>query len=349
MMWQALVLCTLLGGCDRWQTCEELTDWSIAVSRDGSDEGADAHLTRAPDGTLVLAISDPFSAVQFGDRRIQGAHLAKVSADGAIEQVSPVAAPSQYAVVVRADALGNVVVAWGGSATTVVGYGADLQQRWSRAGSQGYQLPIDVAPSGQIALAMTALDAGQQKTSLINLEPNGQARWERVLGEESIFTLQFAGNGDVFSFNNGPAGMRRTRHAASDGAVLEHLAISSPPQLTLPDGGFFQIGYNPDGSSSALLTRFAPDGREMWSRKREVRGLVNPILAESGDVVAQTSYEEAGGPTYHLLVVDGETGNDRDEVPMCTYQNLVAADAEHYFGIGLIGSPSIGLARFAMP
>ncbi|MBA3453673.1 MAG: hypothetical protein H0T42_11325 [Deltaproteobacteria bacterium] len=348
-MRQALVLCMFLAGCDRWQTCEDLIDWNIPVSRDGSDEGADAHVTRAPDGTIVLAISDPFSAVQFGDRRLQGAHLAKVSTDGVIEQVVPVSAPSQYASIVRADALGNVVIAWGGSATTVIGYGADLQQRWSRVAGQGSRLPLDVAPSGQIALATTTVDAGQAMVSLLNLDPDGQTRWERLVGNESIFILQIADNGDVFSFNGGPGGMRRTRHAASDGAVLEQLAISTPPQLTLPDGGFFQVGYNPDGSASALLTRFASDGREMWSRTRDVRALVNPILTTSGDVVAQTSYEAISGPTYRLLVVDGETGEDRNEVSMCTYQSIFAADAEHYFGLGLIGSPSIGLARFAMP
>jgi hypothetical protein len=346
------MLCAFSTGCDRWATCEDLTDWNIQVTRgESGNEGADAHATRAPDGTLVIAISDPSDSVTFGDQLLKGPHLATVSPDGTIGTIAAVTpASGPYASVVRADANGNVVIVWsGGRMNQVVGYGADLQERWSRIIGAGYMQPLDVAPTGHVIFANNNQTTNPPTSTLVYLEPDGATRWEVPGGNDWFGRFQLADNGDVFVFHNSGVGGRRTRYAATDGAVVDEIDVPALPELTLPDGSFFRVGYNPDGSESAVLTRFDASGREVWSRTRPLRSLGNPVLSTTGDLIAQTSYDDLGAPSYKLLVLDGATGDERAEVLTCIYQNLFAADATHYYALGLIGSPSDGLARIQLP
>ena len=100
-----------LAGCSAGDpSCSELAEWSIGVSRAGTDaEGADAKAARAPDGSLLVAINDSFGGgVRFGDRML-GPGVARVSADGNVLAVS--AAPEAgtlYPGAIRGDDLQQV-------------------------------------------------------------------------------------------------------------------------------------------------------------------------------------------------------------------------------------------------
>lgn len=65
-------------------------------------------------------------------------------------------------------------------------------------------------------------------------------------------------------------------------------------------------------------------------------------------MVVQTARETSGQHSYALLVLDSETGDELDSIRMCDFVSVFAADSDHYFALGLIGSHSVGLARFPM-
>lgn len=73
------------------------------------------------------------------------------------------------------------------------------------------------------------------------------------------------------------------------------------------------------------------------------------VITPDGGLLAQTLDEEAAGLTYGVLVLDGATGEIRAEGAACSHVTAFGANETSYFALGLIGSASVGLAKFAKP
>lgn len=349
-----VLLLLALAACDRWADCEDLADWNLTLSRPGTDEGADATVTRGSDGAIYVVMSDPFSDIDFDGRRLSGPHLATVSPAGAILALEPVPAVERgtYAGAARPDGAGGVVVYWSGEEGTLRGYGPDLQERWSHpVGRSNFELPYDVGPSGAVAYVSADLAPPQPRSELGYLEPTGAVRWRILLPTDlHVGHIEVDASGDVFVFVDGSDGPRRVRRAAADGALLAELELPKGlPTLTQPDGSFYYAHYAPDGSAAAVFARHDAAGTELWAQRRPLLGMTGVVVTPDGGLLAQTVDEEAAGLSYGVLVLDGANGVVRAEDRACSHVIAFGADENSYFALGLIGSSSVGLARFAQP
>jgi hypothetical protein len=340
----------LVAACDPNPSCEELADWSIPIWRGESTEGADAIATVAPDGSLYVLVDDP-DPVRFGSGTISGAHLAHVSAEGDILALTPISAPIYgYPSALRVNAAGQLVAVFIGQNTNVSVFTPELQLAWQTTLPEqyphGFGAPVDISPSGDVVL-FTRTEEG----ALRYFDSAGQLRWQWTTTRTSVYEARFADNGDVLAFADtgllDPPGPHRLRFATASGDIVADTAIVATPQIVLSDGSFIVAGYTQSGPDNTAVQRFDANAELVWERRFNPRGFVNPVLATTGDVVAQTSYGD-DYPSYHLMVLDGASGLSR-EIPMCSHVSVIGADAEHYIGLGLTGSASIGLARFAMP
>ncbi|HUS32199.1 MAG TPA: hypothetical protein VMZ53_27050, partial [Kofleriaceae bacterium] len=93
---------------------------------------------------------------------------------------------------------------------------------------------------------------------------------------------------------------------------------------------------------------FDANGVELWSHRYAALALNNPVLSTTGDILLEAAHEGLHGSRYDVLVLDGATGAERATIRSCGYINVLAADAQAYYGLGLTGSDSVGLARFSM-
>jgi len=347
----AIVL--LLAGCEHWVgTCEDTADWSIPITRGTTNEGAEAVAARAPDGSIVLAIGDPFSDVQFGDQRLHGPHVARVSADGQIVATVPVALPVATQGPQQIRAVGDrIAVLWPGTPSTLDVRDADLNPVWVLPASTTYfGVTFDLGPQGEVAAAVVKTDATNvQTTELVLFAPDGSERWRHpLLAGETVATVRVTDTGDVMAVVSSSATYRK-RYAAADGAELDYLAVPFNPEFLQRDGSFWHTGYQMYDGAGAVVERYDAAGKRVWQSVFRSGPLSSPILTETGDqLVAMTGYEALHGTDVRTLIIDAATGKKVDERRTCGFQFMFSADRDVYFALGAIDSSSTGLGRYPL-
>ena len=341
-----IFLSLALVACDHWnRSCEDLADWTIPISRGDSDEGADANAMRGPDGSLFVAFTD--DDVTFGDMRVSGPHVAHVGVDGTILATAAVATTGMYPGVMRTNS-DRLVVAWGLNPASVSAFDYDLHQLWSVPLGIGYQQPLALAPTGDVVTTSVMQGPTMQQTTLLYINRDGTTRWSLTDDDWNISYVRVLDNGDVLAFVYENVMLSRRTFAASDGAVLDN--VFQPPNpfpesgLILPDGGSIVI----DTEGPYTVRRVDKNGVRLWSHYYAASALYNPVLSTTGDILLQGAHEEIHGTEYIVLALDGTTGDERATRHSCGYVTVLAADADHYYGLGLTGSSSVGLARFSM-
>ena len=274
-----------------------------------------------------------------------------MSADGEILALAPIAVPpNAYPSALRVNAAGQLVAVFllGNSALITV-YSRELKLAWQTTLAEQYPhqsgTPIDISPSGEVVV-FTRSAAG----ALRYFESSGQLRWQWPTMMTSVFEARFVDGGDILAFADtgmlAPPGPHRIRFSGASGAIIADKPIAATPQLVLADGGFVVAGYTQSEPNTAVR-RFDASAELVWERTFDTRSFNNPVLATTGDVVAQTSYGE-NLTSYRLMILDGGSGASR-EISMNSHLTVLGAEAERYFALGLTGSTSVGLARFAIP
>jgi hypothetical protein len=367
-MKRSILLLVALVGCDRWGTCDEHAEWSIDIASATPPGFPTTVAARAPDGSVVLAISDPEHDLRVDGRLLVGPHLVRVGDDGQIRATVPAtialgrALPGE--VVTGAT---RVAVRWyQGADTALAVYDVDFTEIWASDielddGLQIGRTKLALGPQDQIvSLRSVRDDAGVPVSVLSYRDANGTELWS-AKGERGSFPQpSVAENGDVFVL--GAVGEReaatgfgephRWRYAAVDGALVEDVILPEPGGLLRSDGSFFASTYVFDDETykTTSIRRYDASGAKMWSRTTTPVAFSNVRFASSGDLALAYTREELHEYSGRFLILDEATGEPRDDFEVCSAQGVFSIDADRYFAYiseGQFGLEFRGLAAFA--
>lgn len=339
-MKRVLVL-VALAGCDRWHTCEERADWTIAFSRiDGGEptEGAQGVLSRARDGTLILVINDDATNVQFGNLRVGGGVIARIGADGTMLGLLPAPQINSARLAVTSDADGNVFVAQG---TTVWSYSSALLLRWTTQVSAGNLTDPLLAASSDGHLAVVARGSGSDV--LVYYDPSGSELWTLSLAAAAS-AVSLDDSGEVHVYVRNGSSFEHRRYAAADSMLLGTTKLERPPLVLASDRSYVAADHYDTGT--IVIARYSADGTRRWERELDYGYFVQ--LADNGDVLAPISRDPEAGSTLRLVRLDADNGDTRSDDTMCTDLDIIGSDAHYYYGMGRQGVPSVGIARFRL-